>query len=140
MEVANFEEKLFPRDGGAVWTGMGNYCLVSPDKERRVILAYVGEPAHGDSYHQISIDGRAFPGYAWGCMFAFSPESRYLAFSWMAALIQRKTAVADVVERRYFVLPDYIHDFRFNWPLISGQNKSKGHSYEFTGEEKWVSY
>lgn len=62
----------FAPDGQARWVGMGDFVLVSPDGTHRIDLAYIGEPPHGDSYHRATIDGVAFPGEVWGCLFAFS--------------------------------------------------------------------
>ncbi len=70
-----------PSDGSAIWAGMGNFILNSPDKSVRAELFYVGEPPHGDSYHSVIINSKQFLGWAWGCLFAFSQDSRYLVFS-----------------------------------------------------------
>jgi hypothetical protein len=131
----------FPVNGGSLWAGMGDFELESPNGEHLVLLSYEGEPPHGDSYHRVLIDGRSFPGYAWGCRFAFTADSRYLAFSWMAKCFERKTVIVDVVSKRYFVLPEYVPDIRLEWPSVQGDAVDhKGHSYTFTGGETWVSY
>ena len=47
------------------WAGMDDFLLISPDGEHRIALCYAGEPPHGDSYHNVAIDDRPFPGFAW---------------------------------------------------------------------------
>jgi hypothetical protein len=130
----------FGDNGEPQWAGMGDYVLISPDRAHRMDLIYEGEPPHGDSYHRASIDGVSFPGLVWGCMFAFSTCSRYLVLSWMSKLIERKTAVVDLAERRYNVLPEYIYDFQVRWPSIQGARSSEGKHYTFNGSEQWVAY
>ena len=131
----------FASDGQARWVGMGDFVLVSPDEAHRVELTYVGEPPHGDSYHRATIDRAAFPGEAWGCLFAFSVCSRYLVFSWMAKRYERRTVVVDLQDQRYFVLPWYMYHFRVSWPTIVGEGEgSAGKDYTFSGAEAWLSY
>lgn len=138
--MIDFEEKIFPQDGSALWAGMGNYRLVSANRIHQIQLTYIGEPPHGDSYHQIVIDEHSFPGHVWGCMFALSHDYRYLVFSWMPALAERKAVVVDIIDRRYFVLPEYFYDFSFNWPYVLERGVSTGRVYEFTGKEQWCCY
>lgn len=101
----------FSEDARTKWAGYGDFILVSPDGSHTVDLIYKGEPPHGDSYHTVAVDGCPLPGMAWGCLFGFSACSRYLAFSWMARRIERKTMVVDMVA-----------------------------SYRFTGSEDWSAY
>ena len=137
----NIQELQFPADGSSVWAGMGDFQLVSPDGAHRLDLRYAGEPPHGDSYHSAAIDGRPFPGHVWGCQFAVTGDSHYLAFSWKPSGYERKTVVVDLLAQRYCVLPDYIYDYRFIWPVIHDSAKhDKGVSYHFTGEETWFTY
>jgi hypothetical protein len=91
---------------------MGDFLLCTPDGRHEIELLYAGEPPHGDSYHTIKIDGDTFPGFAWGCIFSISDDSRYLAFSWMATYIDRKTIVVDLESYSYFVLPKYVCDVK----------------------------
>lgn len=56
----------FTHDELVQWAGMGDYLLVTPDRNHQLELVYEGEPPHGDSYHNLKIDGRFFPGLAWG--------------------------------------------------------------------------
>ena len=135
------EEMKFAGDGRSRPAGMGDFRLVSPDGEHVVEIRYEGEPPHGDSYHRTTIDGRAFPGHAWGCQFAFSPCSRYVAFSWMPRRFDRRTVVADMREVRYAVPPEYIYDFSFTWPTLTGDGKlSAGQAFVFDGSESWEPY
>ncbi len=128
-------------DGSSQPAGMDDFMLCSPDGVHRIEIIYAGEPPHGDSYHRVVIDGITFPGYAWGCNFAFSPSSNFAAFSWMAELFERRTVVVDVVGRKYFLLPEYIYNFRFPWPRIVGIGSLSSHKeYSFTGAEQWVAY
>ena len=130
-----------PGDGDSIHVGMGDFELLTPNGEHRVQILYRGEPPHGDSYHEVFIDGVSLPGYAWGCNFACTRDCRYLAFSWMARRIERITAVVDMADRRYVLLPAYIYDFAFRWPRLEGVGKSSvGLSFEFAGNEHWVSY
>lgn len=117
---------------------MGDYVLVSPDGRHRATLLYVNEPPHGDSYHTLSIDGRMFPGYAWGCHFACSKDSRYLALSWMERLSERKTVVIDMEERQYRVLPEYLYSFKLEWPVLHCASQRTVH--ELDGREAWIAY
>jgi hypothetical protein len=131
----------FSEDQLCQWAGMGDFVLVSPDRKHSVELMYEGEPPHGDSYHRVAINGHVFPGYAWGCWFGFSPCSRFLAFSAMPTKFERHTMVVDLLDRRYFVLPTYIYQFRICWPEIIGEGRiSEGRSYQFGGNEQWLAY
>ncbi len=120
---------------------MGNFRLISPNGVHVAEVIYEGEPPHGDSYHSLRIDGRAFPGHAWGCLFAFTADSRYFGCSWMERLYERKTVVVDLVTSRYFVLPKYIYDFTISWPsLVGSRDHDKGETYTFTGRERWSTW
>lgn len=123
------------------WAGLGDFQLVSPNGEHVLELTYRGEPAHGDSYHQASIDGRAYPGYVWGCMFTFSPCSRYLAFSAMPEKWARATHVVDLEAHCYAALPSYLHQVNILWPTVVGAGaSSEGKRYTFSGTETWLAY
>lgn len=127
-----------PNDGTGEWAGMGDYCLLSPDGKNSIEIPYVSEPPHGDSYHKLIVNGKSFPGFAWGCIFAFSTNSRYLICSWMSKKYDRKTIVIDCLEFKFFVLPEYIYNFRIDWPVISGvSDYCSDLSYSFSGTEKW---
>ncbi len=120
---------------------MADIELITPDGLHRIQLPYEGEPPHGDSYHAIWIDGVRVPGHAWGGQFACTADSRFLAMSWMATRFERKTAVFDLVERRYFVLPFYMSNFCFRWPRLGAITpSSEGRSYTFNGTEAWHTY
>jgi hypothetical protein len=130
-----------PSDGTCAWAGMGDYQIISPDESISAHIVYVGEPPHGDSYHSLSINGKKFPGFVWGCLFAFSSDSKYLVCSWMKKPVERKTVVIDCVGQKYFVLPEYIYKFSVNWPKVIGvHGKWEGLEYEFTGDEAWTRY
>lgn len=131
-----------PRNGKSIAVGMGDFELLTPDDEHRVQIWYRGEPPHGDSFHEIAIDdGPSLPGYAWGCNFACTDDGRYLSLSWMAQRIERKTAVIDMSDRKYLVLPIYIYDFTFCWPRLEGiDRQSAGLLFEFVGREHWIPY
>lgn len=131
----------FSQEHRQEWAGMGDFLLVSPNGNHEIQLPYVGEPPWGDSYHTIQIDGHDIPGLAWGCAFAMSSCSRYLAFSWMRQRIERKTMVVDMEERRYTILPNYIFVLEIEWPYILGEWEGrKGKDYEFNGAESWFPY
>lgn len=140
LEELAIDTRQLPSDGSSLWAGMGDYLLRSPDDRHFLRLTYVAEPPFGDCYQTLSIDGIAFPGWAWGCCFAFSPESRYVAFSWMARRYERQTVVVDVQARRFSVLPEYIFDFTFCWPALVGCGKWEGLTYRFNSQETWQAY
>lgn len=128
----------FTNDKRHQHVGMGDLLLISPDGRYEIQLMYVGEPPHGDSFHSGFIDGHPYPGFIWGCMFAFSSCSRYFAFSAMPTKYERRTAIVDLDTQSYFVLPQYIYQFRFDWPVIVGDGSiSSGISYSFDGLETW---
>lgn len=136
-----YNERIdFPADGESRWAGMANYLLASPNGQHQVALRYAGEPPHGDSYHEVEVDGARLPGFAWGCDFAFTPDSRYVAASWMAALYDRRTIVIDVEKRLFFVLPLYIRKFRFIWPVLQGVGGAQSLSFRFDGSEVWSAF
>lgn len=133
-------ELILPKDGSCEWAGMNDYWIKTPDLKNVLEIKYVSEPPHGDSYHSAKINGRPLPGYVWGCLFSSSVDSRYIACSWMAQRIERKTLVIDCKEMRYFVLPAYIYTPTIKWPLIGSSEKEPAEpTYEFTGNEKWLS-
>jgi hypothetical protein len=129
----------FTEDGVAQWAGYADLSLVSPDGRRVVDLPYEGEPPHGDSYHSASVGGVALPGLFWGGMFAFSGSSRYFVGSWMPQKFGRHTIIIDLEANRYFVLPNYIFNFRVVWPAIVGVGElSQGAEFTFGGSEQWL--
>ncbi len=135
------EDLVFSSDGKSKWAGMGDYRLISPNRRLSLELKYESEPPHGDSYHRLIIEGKTFPGFIWGCMFAFSSDSRHLVCSWMSRLFERRTVVIDLRDSRYFVLPGYIYDFVIEWPNINDLgNEDSSKSYVFSGHENWIKY
>ncbi|MFM0191422.1 hypothetical protein PQR25_37080 [Paraburkholderia nemoris] len=118
------------------WAGMGDYVLFPPDRSYEMTLRYEGEPPHGDSYHVVDIAGRRFPGYAWGCMFAMSECSNFIAFSWMEKKFERLTTVIDVRHSRYLVLPRYIYHPHIEWPSVLDATNDR-ERYAFDGTEAW---
>lgn len=135
------ETLKFDLDGGSRWAGMGDYQLVSPDGEHLIDIVYEGEPPHGDSFHRMFIGGRPFPGFVWGCNFAFSGASPHIAFSWIPSKWERRTVVLDIAESLYYVLPVYIYNFRFSWPTVLGVGaQSERQRFIFTGAETWVAF
>ena len=131
----------FTEDPQAKYAGMGDFLLIAPNMRNSVELIYEGEPPHGDSYHRATIDGIPFPGHVWGSLFGFSSCSRYFVFSWMSKLFERRTVVADIQTRCYFVLPEYIYKFKVRWPMVLGDGElSNAQQYIFTGSERWLSY
>lgn len=136
-----YNERIdFPADGECRWAGMANYLLVPPDRRHQVTLNYAGEAPHGDSFHTVEVDGARLPGLAWGCDFAFTPDSRYLAASWMPALYDRRTIVVDIEKRLYLVLPLYIRKFRFVWPVLQGVGGASPLSFRFDGTQVWSAF
>jgi hypothetical protein len=127
---------ILPAEGASLWAGMADYVLVTPDGRQEVELSYAGEPPHGDSYHHLRTRERELPGYVWGCTFAASPCSRYLAASWMAELYQRRTIVIDMTKCAFTMLPAYMPDFTFVWPVLRRLG-APDTAYMFNGQETW---
>lgn len=132
--------KTLPNDGSSVWAGMSNYVLEDVSGRHRIDLPYVGELPHGDSIHDLRVDGRKLPGFAWGRNFAVDPSARYLAASWMAQRFESRTIVIDMDKRKFTTLPNYIDDFVFKWPRLEGVGDPAAPSYEFTGQEGWTEF
>jgi hypothetical protein len=134
------ENIYMPSDGTPIWFGYGHGLLFSPNSLNKITLKYIGEPPHGDSYHTILINEHKFPGYAWGCMFSFSQDSRYFSLSWMEKLFDRKTIIIDCENMSYTVLEEYFWGITFSWPsVLSYSEKQGGLKYVFTGNEEWIS-
>jgi len=141
MGNAVLDERIdLPADGTSRWAGMGNFRLFSPDGRHEITLRYAGEPPQGDSYHELEVDGAKLPGLAWGCNFAFTPDSRYFAGSWMAERYQRRTIIVDVERRRLFVLPIYIHDFAFRASTLEGVGADQGLRCALADAEPWRAF
>ncbi len=128
----------FTSDGSSRWAGMGDYVLVAPDQRHEVFLRYLGEPPHGDSFHEARIDGVKLPGLVWGCYFAFTENSRFFAASWMLRCYERRTIIVDIEQRRYYLLPEYLLDFSISWPVVLGLGFAGGLNYRFDGTEVWT--
>lgn len=134
------ERFALPADGSARWAGMANYVLTSPDGRHEVALEYVGEPPHGDSFHKLQVDGTKLPGFAWGCKFAATADSRYFAASWMAKRYERLTIIIDLEKRRFVVLPVYVHDFRFDGPVLEGVGADQGLRFHLSDADAWTPF
>ena len=134
------------RDGESFWAAYSSFLFLSPDRSQRVKAEYVGEPPHGDSYHQLIVNERKLPGFAWGGSFAWSADSRYFCCAWMEKRFERKTIVIDVMQGRYFVLPTYFNDFQITWPEIIETAlepkfaKHQRRRFVFTGDEVWTAF
>ena len=128
----------FSQDGTSRWAGMADLVLLAPGGGHEVRLYYAGEPPHGDSYHQAEIDGVPFPGLVWGGNFAFAPDGAHLACGWMPERYARRTVVIDLAARRYCVLPRYLADFAFRWPVLVGCGDAAGLEHRFSGSERWT--
>jgi hypothetical protein len=146
LDGERFEVVGLPTDGRTGWAGMRSVRFPSPDGKHFVEAPYENEPPHGDSFHLAYIDGVRFPGFIWGCNFAWNPDSAYFVCSWMAAWIERRTVVIDVRSSRYFVLPEYFYDFLVNYPTIS-EVRTEGvpeshaqRTFVFQGDEAWIGY
>ena len=57
----------------------------------------------------------------------------------MAKLYQRKTIVIDLAECGFVVLPAYLPDFTFVWPVLTGSSDFDT-AYTFTGRETWIPF
>jgi len=59
----------------------------------------------------------------------------------MPRRFERRTVVADTRDVRYAVLPEYIYDFSFTWPALTGEGKlSAEQAFAFDGSELWEQY
>jgi hypothetical protein len=138
-----FAEVTLPVDGTSGWAGMGSFRFQSPDGKHVVEAPYESEPPHGDSFHLAFVDDIRFPGFFWGCNFAWDPDSTFFVASWMAAYIERRTVVINVSARTYFVLPEYFSDFSIRFPVVQevrteGVAESHGkRAFVFKGTEQW---
>ncbi|MDG2522151.1 hypothetical protein P7B02_11425 [Caulobacter segnis] len=137
MQVTTLD---FAPDGQSRWAGMGDYILRSPDGGHEIALRYLGEPPHGDSYHELQVDGVKLPGYAWVCNFAFTPDSKFLAANWMAECYERRTVVIDVHERRFAVLPEHLVNFAFSEEQLVGIGESVGSSFSIAAVGEWTRF
>ena len=119
---------------------MGDYTLVSPDKLLEISLRYLGEAPHGDSYHEMTIEGVRLPGLFWGSNFAFTADASLLAASWMAELYDRETIIIEIARRRFCALPDYLYNFNFDGLRLVGVGTSKDVSYDVAGRRGWITF
>lgn len=102
-----------PNDGNSIWIGMDDFILKTHNSKQHIIIKYLGEPPHGDSYHKLTINNIECPGFAWGCNFAINRGCNFLALSWMEKLYDRKTIIIDIDNMMYGVLGSYVYDFKF---------------------------
>ena len=131
----------FAADGSSRWAGMGDYRLVSPNGKHTLSVRYAGEPPHGDSFHELLVDGRKFPGWVWGDYFAFSETSRYFVASWMAQKYERRTIVIDLDRREYCQLPSYLTGkLSVRWPLLSAEQQGAATHHLVAGQETWIAF
>ena len=137
MQVTELD---FAQDGQSRWAGMGDYILHPPDRCHEITLRYLGEPQHGDSYHELRVDGAKLPGYVWGCNFAFTPDSKLLAASWMAERYERKTVLVDVRGRCFAVLPEYLENFAFDGGLLIGVGRTASKSCPIAMAGVWTRF
>jgi hypothetical protein len=57
----------------------------------------------------------------------------------MPTKYERRTAVVDLNANSHYVLPEYIYQFRLDWPAITGDGSiSSGLIYTFDGMENWT--
>ncbi len=111
-------------DNKSIWLGMDDYLIKLKKSNHLIELNYLGEPPHGDSYHQMKIDGVIIQGYFWGCMFLFPVEQNYIVCSWMSKIYERKTIIIDIKQKRYHIFEDYWYDFNYeNGLLVLGNEK-----------------
>ena len=105
------EKIKIENDTQTYWLGMSDYEINLPMIHKIIRLAYISEPPHGDSYHKLFIDETEFPGYVWGCNFLFPYQQKYMVCSWMEKICERKTAIINLENMKYFILPKYCHEF-----------------------------
>ncbi len=67
------------------WWGHDNYYCVSQNGTK-ILLPYIGEPPHGDSYHRLIIQGKTIRGYIWSCHFLWSECGNYFTCDWLEGM------------------------------------------------------
>lgn len=100
-------------DTDSVWLGMNDYTIDLKLSGHNIVLEYVSEPPHGDSYHRMFIDGVLMRGYVWGCNFLFPLGQEFIVCSWMSKLYERKTVLINIPEKMFYTLEKYWYNFRF---------------------------
>ena len=114
----------FEADGRrSKWWWYGDFYCDASDVGPRILLPYHGEPAHGDSYHQLIIDSRTIRGYVWSGYFLWSTCRRFFTCDWLEGMaghregetwrftqVLRATIVVEPRELRYRVVLDPARD------------------------------
>jgi len=94
------QELVFEPGGRrATWWGRGDYVCPIPGDSRQILLPYHGEPAHGDSYHRLIIDGRTIKGAVWSGYFLWSACGRYFTCDWLEGMGGQRDGAAWVFTR-----------------------------------------
>lgn len=113
-------------DNKSFWYGMDDYLINLKKSNHSIELTYAGEPPHGDSYHQMKIDGLSVMGFFWGCNFLFPSEQNYAVCPWMSKLFERKTIIIDLTNMKYHIFKDYWDNYKYeNGILVMENNKLK---------------
>ncbi|MDO9405197.1 MAG: hypothetical protein Q7T87_14280 [Polaromonas sp.] len=64
-----------PADGQPLYVGYDDVDIHSPDGQHQTQWVFEAEPPHGDSLHQVWLDGQQLPGRYWGRGHAWSTDS-----------------------------------------------------------------
>ena len=122
----NVWHTIIPNFGKGLW--MGYYNLISAktnDNKHEIFLKYIGETPHGDSYHEIIVDGNKLDGLAWGCMFLCDEKNENLFFQWMEKFIERKVVMYNFQNKKLYIFPIFINNFYLDNEYIYGYNDNK---------------
>lgn len=112
----------YSSDLESTFLGMDDYDVFLELSGHHIKLKYVGEPPHGDSFHELFINNTKFNGFAWGCNFLFPYKQSYVVFSWMKDKYERKTVIIDLSKMAYTILPSYFINFKVENNLLCLSN------------------
>ncbi|RYF40822.1 MAG: hypothetical protein EOO25_11565 [Comamonadaceae bacterium] len=73
----SIRQEAAPGDGQPLYIGYDDVDVLSPDGQHRTQWLYETEPPHGDSLHQVWLDGVRLPGRYWGRGHAWSADAAY---------------------------------------------------------------
>ena len=128
--------------GVPLYIGYNGATISSPDRSLIVEWTYQDEARFGDSWNEVSVNGKRLNGTLWGRGHCWSPCLGYLTFEqYMGA---RSRLIVYCVERAgFFEVAEGSAAISFHYPvLIYGKYSDGGKSisqYVFLGNEAWRS-
>ena len=118
----NIYHTIIPNSGNGICMAMNDFLAKTNNGKHEIFLKYIGEPPHGDSYHEMTIDGNKIAGFVWGCMFVCDENNENLFFQWMEQYIERKLVIYNFKNKKIYVLPTFINKFYIQDDFICGYN------------------